>query len=151
MRETESESETERNRRRIIIVVVVISVIGVATMALALNQPPPGEEGKTLTILSRYDTVIHTVYESTFLATDFAIENDVVDIIWKTQDTRFWDDIIEAGGVDVLWGGGSTLFDEMNRGAYLAPLTGSLMEEILVSVPDEIAGADMKRVNGDGD
>jgi ABC-type Fe3+ transport system substrate-binding protein len=120
-------------------------------MALALNQPPPGEEGKTLTILSRYDTVIHTVYESTFLATDFAIENDVVDIIWKTQDTRFWDDIIEAGGVDVLWGGGSTLFDEMNRGAYLAPLTGSLMEEILVSVPDEIAGADMKRVNGDGD
>ncbi|MHA1957628.1 MAG: ABC transporter substrate-binding protein, partial [Candidatus Thorarchaeota archaeon] len=146
-----SEFETGRNMKTIIIAVVVIGVIGVAAVVLVLNQPPPGEEGKTLTILTRHDTAIHTAYEPAFLATQFAIDNNIVDILWKTQAANFWDDVIEAGGVDVLWGGGPTLFDQMNRDGYLSPMTSPLMEEVLARVPDEVAGADMKRVNGDGD
>ena len=89
--------------------------------------------------------------ESAFLATDFAKENNIVDVVWKTQDGGYWDDVIAAGGIDVLFGGGPTLFDQMQRDGNLEPLNWTSIMDIVDRVPDEVAGADMKRENGNGD
>ncbi len=147
-----SEFETGRNLNNIIIAVVVIGIVGVAGVVVVLNMGGgPTVPPQTITVLTRHDVAIHGPYEAAFLATDFAIEHNIVDVIWKTQDGAFWDSVIAAGDVDVLWGGGPTLFDQMQRDDNLEPLNWTSIMEVVDRVPDEIAGADMKRMNGDGD
>ncbi|MHA1768979.1 MAG: ABC transporter substrate-binding protein [Candidatus Thorarchaeota archaeon] len=147
-----SEFETGRNMKTIGIAIVVIAIVVGGGVVLFLNSGGGGTTGPThtLTVLTRHDVAIHNAYETAFLQTDFAIENNIVDIQWKTQDGAFWDDVIAAGGVDVLWGGGPTLFDQMQRDGNLQPLTSTEMLEVLDRVPDEIAGADMKRRDTNG-
>jgi ABC-type Fe3+ transport system substrate-binding protein len=145
------EFETGRNMTHIIIAVAVIGIIGVAGVVLVLNPFGGTTPGQTITILTRHDVAITAAYETAFLASDIARENHITSIVWKSQDGGFWDDVIAAGGVDVLWGGGPTLFDQMQRDGNLQPLNSTKMLGILDRVPDEIAGADMKRLNGNGD
>ncbi|MFW9793852.1 MAG: ABC transporter substrate-binding protein [Candidatus Thorarchaeota archaeon] len=144
------EFETTRNMKTIIIAVVVIGVVVVGGALVVLNMGPSGPT-QSITILTRHDVAIHAAYETAFLASDFAIENRITDIVWKTQDAAFWDDVIAAGGVDVLWGGGPTLFDQMARDDNLEPLNWATIEAVLDRVPDEIANTDMKRLDGNGD
>ena len=148
-----SEFETGRNMNTIIIAVVIIGIVGVSGVVVVLNMGGGGTTGppQTITVLTRHDVAIHGAYEPAFLASDFAVENNIVDILWKTQDGGFWDDVIAAGGVDILWGGGPTLFDQMQRDGNLEALNWTSVMEIVDRVPDEIAGADMKRLDGAGD
>jgi ABC-type Fe3+ transport system substrate-binding protein len=148
-----AEFETGRNLKNIIIAVVIIGIIGVAGVVVILNMGGGGPTAppQTITILTRHDVAIHAAYENAFLATDYAKENNIVDLVWKTQDGAFWDDVIDAGGIDVLFGGGPTLFDQMQRDGNLEALNWTSVLEILDRVPDEIAGADMKRMDGNGD
>ncbi len=155
-----SEFEATRNTRTILIAVVVIVVIVGAGIAgfLFLN---PGtntnttttttEEGNTLTILTRHDVAIHGVFENAFLATDIAKNLSITDIQWKTPSGEFWDDLIDANQVDVCWGGGPTLFDQLMRDDRLLPLTSDRMVTAAARVNDTLAGADMKRYNDHGD
>ncbi|MHA1772124.1 MAG: ABC transporter substrate-binding protein [Candidatus Thorarchaeota archaeon] len=155
-----SEFESTRNTKTILIAVVVIVVIvgsGIAGFLL-LN---PGtttttgttttEEGNTLTILTRHDVAIHGVFENAFLASDYAKNLSITDIKWKTPSGEFWDDLINANQVDVCWGGGPTLFDQLMRDDLLLPLTSTRMAAAAARVNDTLAGANMKRYNGDGD
>jgi ABC-type Fe3+ transport system substrate-binding protein len=145
------ELETGRNMTKIVIAVALIGIIGVAGVVLILNMPGgTTPQGQTLTILTRHDLAIMSAYEAAFLASDIAEEYHITDLDWKTQDGGFWDDVITAGGVDVLWGGGPTLFDQMQRDGNLEPLNSTKMISILDGVPDEIAGVDMKRSDGGG-
>lgn len=146
------EFETGRNMTNIIIAVVLIGIVGVAGVFIVLNPFGDGTEpGQTLTILTRHDVAIMTAYETAFLQSEIAQEYNIIDLNWKTQDGGFWDSVIAAGGVDVLWGGGPTLFDQMQRDGNLQSLNSTKMLDILDRVPDDIAGADMKRLNGEGD
>jgi len=145
--------ESGRNMTKIIIAVVIIGIVGVAGVVIVLNIPgtTPTETGNTITVLTRHDVAITSAYETAFLASDIAHENNITDIVWRSQDGGYWDDVIAAGGVDVLWGGGPTLFDQMQRDGNLESLTSAKMLDVLDRVPDEIAGADMKRRDGSGD
>jgi len=145
------EFETGRNMTNIIIAVVVIGIIGVAGVVLVLNPFGGSEPGQTLTVLTRHDVAITTAYENAFLGSDIAQEYHITDVVWRSQDGGYWDDVIAAGGVDVLWGGGPTLFDQMQRDGNLQNLSSTKMLDILDRVPDEIAGADMKRRDGNSD
>ena len=148
------ELEAGTSMAKIAAVVIIIAVIGVAGVVVVLNQNQnqnQGQHGVTLTILTRHDVAIHEAYEKAFLATDYAKEHNIVDINWKTQAPIFWDDVIEAGGVDILWGGGPTLFDQMQRDGYLMPLNSTHMQQVLARVPDELAHTDMKRYDSNGD
>ncbi|MHA2042307.1 MAG: ABC transporter substrate-binding protein, partial [Candidatus Thorarchaeota archaeon] len=90
---------------------------------------------------------IHNVFEPAFLASDFAIANEIVEITWKTPDFQFWDDVIDTNGADVCWGGGPTSFDQLAQDGRLSPLTSTLMADAADRVNDTIAGANMKRNN----
>jgi len=97
--------------------------------------------------LSRHDISVQDVFESAFLASSFAIENNIDGITWRTPADEYWDDLIEAGTIDVCWGGGSELFDWLITGNYLSPLTSPLMQEVESRVNDTIAGMPAKRNN----
>jgi ABC-type Fe3+ transport system substrate-binding protein len=138
------EFEAARSSKTMIIAVAVIAIIGVSAVVIFVSLPA---EGKFITILTRHDTAIQSAYTDAFLATDFAIENGITEIKWKTQGPGYWPEVMAAGGVDVLWGGGPTLFDQMEEHSYLMPLTSTTMQAAVDGIPDEIAGADMKRYN----
>lgn len=142
------ELQAGHNVKAIVVVFIIVAVIGVAAVVVMLPPPQVGEQ--TITILTRHDTSIQSVFETAFLATDFAKQNNIADIMWKTQAGSYWKQVIDAGGVDVLWGGGPTLFDQMERDGHLGPLNSTHMLSVLARVPNEIAGADMKRNNSEG-
>jgi len=152
-----------------VIAIVVIAIIGVAGVSIMLMGAPPAPNGNTtetttttdtttteptiapgdveIRILTRHAINIQGLYESAFLQTDFAKQNDIVNIIWRNPANEFWDDLIEDGQADVLWGGGPTLFDQLMTDGYLVPLTSPLMQTVADRVNDTIAGVDMKRNN----
>ncbi|MHA2425651.1 MAG: ABC transporter substrate-binding protein, partial [Candidatus Thorarchaeota archaeon] len=149
-----SEFESTRNTKTIMIAVVVIVVIGASgvvgfmlmgggggTTTTTTTEPT----GETLTVLTRHDVAIHNVFEPAFLASDLAIDAGITDILWKTPSGEFWDDLIDLAQIDVCWGGGPTLFDQLMRDGRLLTLDGTYMDGIADRVEDTIAGTDMKR------
>ena len=107
--------------------------------------------GITLTIITRHDTTIWTLFEPAFLASSYAEENNVVDVKWMGPDPGLWTETIEAADVDVAWGGGPTLFDTLIDFDLLAPLEeGSYALERVNEMNDTIAGGSMKRFDGQG-
>ena len=150
-----SEFESGRNMQTIAIAVVVIAIIGIGgfvglSMLGGNTDTTDVPTGVTLTVLTRHDVAIHNVFEPAFLASDLAIANNITGITWKTPQGEYWADLIELGQIDVCWGGGPTLFDQLIRDDYLFPLESTYMQTVADRVPDEIAGADMKRYD-DGD
>jgi len=163
-----SEFETGRNMKTIVCAVVVIAIVGVSAIAFVMlgGLAPTTTTTTTtttdttttttpvegvLTILTRHDVMIHNVFEPAFLASDFAIANGIYDIVWKTPTEPYWDDLIELGQVDVCWGGGPTLFDQLMIEDYLEVLDSPLMVEVASRINSTIAGAVMKRNNSAGD
>jgi ABC-type Fe3+ transport system substrate-binding protein len=55
-----------------------------------------------------------------------------------------WPTAIENGGIDVAWGGGPTLFDQLVDLDYLSPLSPDAISA-LDSIPTTLGGAPMKR------
>ncbi|MHA1246887.1 MAG: ABC transporter substrate-binding protein [Candidatus Thorarchaeota archaeon] len=164
-----SEFEPARNTKNIVLAVVVIAIIAVGGIGgyLLFSSPattPTGTETTTgtttqtttapsitLVVLTRHDVAIHSVFESAFLKTDIAKQYGITDIDWKTPSAEYWDDLINAGTVDVCWGGGPTIFDQLMRDGYLRPLTSDKMAAAAARVNDSLAGADMKRYDSNGD
>lgn len=105
------------------------------------------DEPIELTILTRHDIAVQGVFEAAFLSSSFAIENNIFNIKWRSPAEEFWDALINAEPVDVCWGGGPVLFDQLILVDLLSPLTSSLMQEVEARVNDTIAGMSMKRNN----
>lgn len=155
-----SEFEATRNTSTMVVAIVVIAIIGVAGVSFMLmggfgtgatttttTTTDPTSTGITLTILTRHDLSIQTVFNGAFLASDFAQENNIVDLKWRAPANEFWDDLIAEGTVDVCWGGGPTLFDQLMRDDFLEPLTSTKMQTVAARINDTLAGVDMKRNN----
>lgn len=104
-------------------------------------------EAKTLTILTRNDISIQTIFQEAFLSSDFAIEHNITSIRWRAPTEEFWDDLILAGGIDLCWGGGVSLFNWLAEEGLLSPLESPLMQDVASRVNDTIAGAPTKGNN----
>lgn len=148
-------SALSNSRTRLIIAVVVVAiVIGVVAFQFLSTQKPstPTPTGFTLVILTRHDTTIWEGFEGPFLASDFAKQNGVTDIEWLQPDASFWKQVIERGDkpVDVAWGGGPTLFDQLVRDNLLSPLDDPSLLQTVDGISDTIGGAPMKRKDASG-
>lgn len=167
-----SEFEAAGTSRTLMAIVVIIIIVGASAVTfIFIGGGPPatttttttgtttGTETttttptgpQTLTILTRHDPNIHNVFEPRFLSSSFAVANQITDLIWRTPDFEFWDDLIDTNQADVCWGGGPTSFDQLMRDGRLAPLTSPLMQAADARINDTIAGADMRREDGSGD
>ncbi|MCW4037995.1 MAG: extracellular solute-binding protein [Candidatus Bathyarchaeota archaeon] len=104
--------------------------------------------GITLTIITRHDTTIWTLFEPAFLATSYAQDNNVIDLRWMGPDPGLWTETIDATDVDVAWGGGPTLFDTLIDNDLLATLEeGSYALQMANEINDTLAGSSMKRLD----
>ncbi len=165
-----SEFESAGNTRTMILAIVVIAIIGVAGVSIMLLGTGPGPNGNTttttgtdtttgtttttntgggvtLTILTRHDISIQNKFQSAFMSSQAAKDANIVELKWRAPTEEFWDDLINGGTVDVCWGGGPTLFDQLTRDNLLEPLTSAKMQTAADRVNDTIAGVDMKRYN----
>ncbi len=105
---------------------------------------------QTITILTRHDVSIHNSFETAFLSSQFASDNHITDIIWRTPSPQFWDDQIDSGEVDVCWGGETSLYNQLMNDSRLALLTSECMQNVSMRVPETIAGVDMKGYDTEG-
>lgn len=106
-----------------------------------------GGEGKTIRVITRHGADIMLVAENLFLKSEFAKENNIVDLEWLPIADSLWVETIRrSGDVDVAWGGGPDLFDIILGEGLLAPLEGGGIEEVLDAIPDEIGGSETKRI-----
>ncbi len=129
------------------------------TEAEAVEETTTGEETETkvetepvvLRILTRHPGEIQLAAKEEFLKSDIARKFNIVDIKFYSVPPVSWINAIESrGDIDIAWGGGPTLFDQLNQAGLLAPLTTDLALEAASQVPDTFAGAPMKRVGDDG-
>ncbi|HOP09072.1 MAG TPA: ABC transporter substrate-binding protein, partial [Candidatus Methanofastidiosa archaeon] len=103
-----------------------------------------GDEGVTLTVITRHDTSIQEAFEEGFLDSDYAKDANITKLRFMQPVSGLWPTAIENGGIDVAWGGGPTLFDQLMELDYLAPLTEDILPE-MADIEDSIGGAAMKR------
>lgn len=129
-------------QKRIITLFYILLVIFVA-----LSPIPVGKAQVTLTVLTRHASDIQGIFETEFLKTQLAIDAGITDITWRAPAGGFWPDLINAGGIDVAWGGGPTLFDGLADENLLLNMSASsvIMEEVN-AIPDTFAGSPLKRV-----
>ena len=109
----------------------------------------PGD-GKTIRVITRHGADIMLVAENLFLESDFAVENNIVNIEWIPIADALWiETITRSEDIDVAWGGGPDLFDIILDADLLVPLEGENIEAILAGIPDEIGGSETRRLVGD--
>ena len=121
-----------------------------ADFSLRVLSTGPGE-GKTIRVVTRHGADIMLVAERLFLESDFAVENNIVNIEFLPIADSLWiETISRSGDIDVAWGGGPDLFDIILDAGLLAPLEGENIEALLAGIPEDIGGSVTRRVV-DGD
>jgi len=106
-------------------------------------------EGKTIRVVTRHGADIMLVAEELFLESDFAVENNIVNIEWLPIADSLWiETITRSGDIDVAWGGGPDLFDIILDAGLLAPLEGENIDALLAGIPEDIGGSETRRVVG---
>jgi ABC-type Fe3+ transport system substrate-binding protein len=107
-------------------------------------------DGKTIRVITRHGADIMLVAEDLFLKSDFAIENNIVNIEWLPIADSLWiETISRSGDIDVAWGGGPDLFDIILDAQLLAPLKGESIDSILAGIPSDIGGSETRRIVND--
>lgn len=115
------------------------------------GQLDTSKQPVTLKIITRHSTTIQFHIEAAFLASQQAADNNIIDLQWTQPGADFWPVVIPTYNPDIAWGGGPSLFDTLDNLGFLKPMNSTYMESVLLRLPDTIAGAPMKRFDGNGD
>ncbi|WP_457753470.1 ABC transporter substrate-binding protein [Thermococcus sp.] len=117
------------------------------TTATSTSKP---SEGITLIVLTRHDTTIQMLAKDAFLKSDIAKKYNIVNIKFIKAPDSQWPALIKRGA-DIGWGGGPTLFDDLFKQGYLAPITDEKVLGLLgTQIKEDIAGMPMVRKGNDG-
>ena len=147
-------------RIAILVLILVTLTVGSTVFVSRAEQnstitPEPKPNAITLTIVTRHDVTITDEFTSRFLATPEAIAAGItgLDFRYATTDDG-WKTYLEdpTKSVDIAWGGGPALFNTMDNWGLLYhvdPVADAELFTILNdSVPASLAGADMKKFDG---
>jgi len=108
-------------------------------------------EPTKLVILTRHDTTIQMLVKQQFLKSEIAKKYNIVDLIFRNAPASQWKVFIERGQADIGWGGGPTLFDDLFKQGYLAPIDDPQVLGLLgTDIQESIAGMPMVRKGDDG-
>jgi len=102
-------------------------------------------KGITLVIVTRHDATIQYLAQELFLKSKIAKEYHITNLKFIKVPEALWPEYIKQGA-DVGWGGGPTLFDDMYKMGYLAPITNKSVLDLLgKQIPKTLAGMPMIR------
>jgi ABC-type Fe3+ transport system substrate-binding protein len=143
-------------RLQAIVILVVIVLAGLAGYLALLNLSGGGGEGPqpkeevTLKIITRHSSTIWSLTKKHFLTSDIAKEYNIVDLKFLGPNPVLWEKTITGSGdIDIAWGGGPTLFDELAEADLLAPITDDETLGVVGEIADEFGGAPLKRYDSD--
>lgn len=114
-----------------------------------INSKTSTTAGVTLNIITRHSSAIYGKFKAEFLASDYATGIDKVTFHSKLEAA--WPTDCATGTMDIGWGGGPTLFDQLISLDLVDPLNDSNVMNEINSIPEDIAGAPMKRYNEEED
>jgi len=134
----------------VIVIIVVASALVLFKGKREEKEKEEAEEGIELVIITRHDSTIWDAYEEAFLNSEEAKRLGVTKIRWLGPPPTLWVKTISSSDhIDIAWGGGPTLFDQLASANVLMPIEDPETLKVIDEIPDEIAGAPMKRyVNG---
>ncbi len=128
-----------------------ILLVSILLLTVIVTAIPVRAEGVVLRVLTRHDTTIQREAKNAFLKSDLAKKYGVTDIIFYSALPENWRTVIDSmaargQNIDIGWGGGPTLFDELMSIGYLEPLTDpELLQLVESELPDSIGGVPTKR------
>lgn len=134
--------------KSVVILLLITSLLSFSFLSFAV---PIKAQGIVLRVLTRHDTTIQMESKKAFLQSDLAKKYGVTDIIFYSALPENWKIVIDnlaarGQNIDIGWGGGPTLFDELMDLGYLEPLTDpELLDLIKSELPDSIGGVPTKR------
>lgn len=140
------------------IIVLIAIVLGVLWMygffqggAGEGGEAPTPSEGIVLKIITRHPSTIWVLTKENFLKSDIAKKYNIVDLKFIGPNPVLWIDTINrVGDIDVAWGGGPTLFDQLISSDLLAPITDPDTLAVIDEIPDTVGGSPLKRIiNGE--
>ncbi len=138
----------------LVAIIVVAGIVGLASFTtiphLPLITTTTNEPGATLDILTRYDVVFLNTFETEFLGSDYAQQNQITDIVWRTASTYLWEDYLSSGEVDLVWGPSPDFYDQITTTDLLEPLNSTRMRQALSRVNDTMGGVLVKGCNSEG-
>lgn len=104
-------------------------------------------EGIVLKIITRHPSTIWVLTKENFLKSDIAKKYNIVDLKFIGPNPVLWIDTINrVGDIDVAWGGGPTLFDQLIRSDLLEPITDPDTLATIDELPDSVGGSPLKRI-----
>lgn len=115
------------------------------------TKTPACTEPVKLIVLTRHPGDILDKAKEAFLKSDIAKEYCIKDIVYVALPPGFWVQRIKSSNVDVGWGGGPTLFDNLYYAGVLRPLQTQYALEAASQVPDVFAGMPLKRIDKNGE
>ena len=111
-----------------------------------IGESPREEEGKTLVILTRHDTTIQELAKEEFLKSEISKKFGITKMKFVSVPASLWPEYARKGRVDLAWGGGPTLFDNLMDLELLAPLESKdLLDLIERDIPSEVSGIPLVR------
>ncbi|WP_338251335.1 ABC transporter substrate-binding protein [Pyrodictium abyssi] len=114
------------------------------------QQASKCKEEIELVVLTRHPADIQEKAKDLFLKSDIAKRFCITNVRFLPVPAGFWPTYIEKQSIDVAWGGGPTLFDDLYVKGLLRPLETKLALDAASQVPDRFAGMPLKRTDKDG-
>ncbi len=105
----------------------------------------PSKQGITLKVITRHASTIWLLTKEEFLQSDLAKQYNIVDIRFYGPNAALWPDVIKKEKIDVAWGGGPTVFNDLADKGLLQPMTDPELLQVISEIPDTISGSAMKR------
>ncbi|WP_258084047.1 ABC transporter substrate-binding protein [Thermococcus thermotolerans] len=132
-----------------IIFLLALSIVASGCIGGGETSTGTSGEGITLVVVTRHDATIQYMVKQAFLQSDIAKQYNIKDLKFIKVPESLWPSYIQKGA-DVGWGGGPTLFDDLYKAGYLAPITDKKVLDLLGNpIPTELAGMPMVRKDGD--
>ncbi len=103
--------------------------------------------GITLQVITRHASDIFKPFRDAFLASNLAKDAGVTGVEFWSKSPGEWVTEAQKGFYDVGWGGGPTLFDQLNDLNLLPEITDPGVLNEASSIADSISGVPLKRYN----
>ncbi|OLS23748.1 MAG: hypothetical protein HeimC3_23910 [Candidatus Heimdallarchaeota archaeon LC_3] len=82
----------------------------------------PKQSTVSINVLTRHSSSLFNILEEGFKQSSFVPEGLDVDIVFKALTSSLWKPTIDDGDIDLAWGGGSLLFDQLLSENLLEPV-----------------------------
>ncbi len=121
-----------------------------------LAKQQGGAENVRLVIITRHDIAIQEKTKELFLQSEVAQRLNITDLVFAQVNAPLFESYLNRTSIDVVWGGGPTLFDILYQDGYLAPIDPSYNQAAYAALyeaskfPDNISGIPLKRFGDDG-